>query len=151
MMTSEKTIVAYDDGSKLTKTVVIPDGGTPGDVKEELELSGEPYWALMGLVLVQLVLVTMVYGPIAAFLVELFPTHIRYTSMSLPYHIGNGIFGGLTPFVATSLFENSKTAATPGGDPLAGLWYPIAVAGITFIIGMIFLKNKKKEQVADSL
>ena len=151
MMTSEKTIVAYDDGSRLTKTVVIPNGGAPGDPKEELELSGEPYWALIGLVLVQLVLVTMVYGPIAAFLVELFPTHIRYTSMSLPYHIGNGIFGGLTPFVATALFENSKTTANPAGDPLAGLWYPIVVAAVTFCIGMIFLKNKKKEQVVDSL
>lgn len=151
MMTSEKTIVAYDDGSTLTKTIVIPDGGAPGDPKEELELSGEPYWALMALVLVQLVLVTMVYGPIAAFLVELFPTHIRYTSMSLPYHIGNGIFGGLTPFLATSLFESSKTASNPAGDPLAGLWYPIAVAAVTFVIGMIFLKDKKKEQVVDSL
>ncbi|MCD9018283.1 MFS transporter [Parachryseolinea silvisoli] len=151
MMTSEKTIVAYDDGSRLTKTVLLPDGGAPGDPKEELELSGEPYWALIGLVLVQLVLVTMVYGPIAAFLVELFPTHIRYTSMSLPYHIGNGIFGGLTPFVATSLFENSKTTANPAGDPLAGLWYPIVVAAVTFCIGMIFLKNKKNEQVVDSL
>jgi hypothetical protein len=85
----------------------------------------------------------MVYGPIAAFLVELFPTKIRYTSMSLPYHIGNGIFGGLTPFIAVYLTTKSN------GDPFAGLWYPIGVAAISFIIGMIFLSNKKKGEVME--
>jgi hypothetical protein len=89
----------------------------------------------------------MVYGPIAAFLVELFPTKIRYTSMSLPYHIGNGVFGGLTPYIATRLYEGSKSSALPDGDPFAGLLYPIIVAGICFIIGMIFLSNKKKNDV----
>ncbi len=93
-------------------------------------------------------MVTMVYGPIAAFLVELFPTKIRYTSMSLPYHIGNGIFGGLTPFIATSLYEASKKS-TPGGDPFAGLWYPIGVAAICFVIGMIFLSNRKVADVVE--
>jgi MHS family proline/betaine transporter-like MFS transporter len=63
--------------------------------------------------------------------------------MSLPYHIGNGVFGGLTPFIATSLFIASKTEANPAGDPFAGLWYPIGIAAITLIIGMIFLSNKK--------
>jgi MHS family proline/betaine transporter-like MFS transporter len=104
---------------------------------------------MIGLVLIQLVLVTMVYGPIAAFLVELFPTRIRYTSMSLPYHIGNGIFGGLTPFIATALYEGSKSENNPSGDPFAGLWYPIIVAAICFIIGMIFLSNKKVADVGD--
>ena len=104
---------------------------------------------MVGLVLIQVVLVTMVYGPIAAFLVELFPTKIRYTSMSLPYHIGNGIFGGLVPFIATSLYESSKTDTNPGGDPFAGLWYPIIVAGLCFIIGMITLKNRKIANVTD--
>jgi hypothetical protein len=74
---------------------------------------------LVILVFVLILFVTMVYGPIAAFLVELFPTKIRYTSMSLPYHIGNGVFGGLTPFIATMF-----TTIYPG-DPLVGLWYPI--------------------------
>ncbi len=146
----KKTIHVYDDGSNqiLTNTIIKKKAGERTvDDKKEITLSGEPYYALIGLVLVQLVLVTMVYGPIAAFLVELFPTRIRYTSMSLPYHIGNGIFGGLTPFVATILFENSKSDANPAGDPLAGLWYPIIVAAITFVVGMIFLSNKQKADV----
>jgi MFS family permease len=146
----KKTIHVYDDGSNqiLTNTIIKKKAGEKTvDDKKEITLSGEPYYALIGLVLVQLVLVTMVYGPIAAFLVELFPTRIRYTSMSLPYHIGNGIFGGLTPFVATILFENSKSDANPAGDPLAGLWYPIIVAAITFVVGMIFLSNKQKADV----
>lgn len=149
-VTVKKTIHVYDDGSNqiLTNTVIQKkEGERTVEDKKEVTLSGEPYYALIGLVLVQLVLVTMVYGPIAAFLVELFPTRIRYTSMSLPYHIGNGIFGGLTPFIATILFENSKTAETPAGDPLAGLWYPIIVAAITFVVGMIFLSNKPKADV----
>ena len=116
-------------------------------VKNEVTLGNVSYWNMIGLVLIQIVLVTMVYGPIAAFLVELFPTRIRYTSMSLPYHIGNGVFGGLTPFIATILYEASKTTANPSGDPFAGLWYPMGVAALCFIIGMIFLSNRKKADV----
>jgi len=82
------------------------------------------------------ILVTMVYGPIAAMLVELFPTRIRYTSMSLPYHIGNGWFGGLLPTTAFAM-----VAAT--GDIFYGLWYPVIVAAGTFVIGMIFIKETK--------
>ncbi|HVE52961.1 MAG TPA: MFS transporter, partial [Ramlibacter sp.] len=82
------------------------------------------------------ILVTMVYGPIAAMLVELFPTRIRYTSMSLPYHIGNGWFGGLLPTTAFAM-----VAAT--GDIYYGLWYPVIVAAGTFIIGMIFIRETK--------
>jgi hypothetical protein len=82
----------------------------------------------------------MVYGPIAAFLVELFPTSIRYTSMSLPYHIGNGIFGGLVPFIALLLTVSFN-------DPLVGLWYPIGVSAICLIIGVVFLSNKIPENV----
>ena len=80
--------------------------------------------------------VTMVYGPIAAALVELFPTHIRYTSMSLPYHIGNGWFGGFLPTTAFAI-----VAAT--GDIYSGLWYPIIVASATAVIGAIFLRESK--------
>ncbi len=82
------------------------------------------------------ILVTMVYGPIAAMLVELFPTRIRYTSMSLPYHIGNGWFGGLLPTTAFAIVAQT-------GDMYNGLWYPIIVAGATFVIGMIFVKETK--------
>ncbi len=81
-------------------------------------------------------LVTMVYGPIAAMLVELFPTRIRYTSMSLPYHIGNGWFGGLLPTTAFAIVAQT-------GNMYNGLWYPIIIAGMTFVIGMLFIKETK--------
>src|SRR5262249_1124454 len=94
-------------------------------------------WVMAELIIVIMVLyVTMVYGPIAAFLVEMFPTKIRYTSMSLPYHIGNGWFGGMLPLLATAV-----VAAT--GDIYAGLWYPIGVAVMTLVIGAIFLRDTK--------
>jgi MFS family permease len=115
----------------------------------EITLSQDAFWWMVGLVLIQVVYVTMVYGPIAAFLVELFPTRIRYTSMSLPYHVGNGIFGGLVPLVATWLFEASKSEANPSGDPLVGLWYPIGIAAFTFVIGLFFLNNKPKGEVLE--
>lgn len=82
------------------------------------------------------ILVTMVYGPIAAMLVEMFPTRIRYTSMSLPYHIGNGWFGGLLPTTAFAIVAQT-------GNMYNGLWYPIIVAGMTFVIGMLFIKETK--------
>ena len=85
-------------------------------------------------------LVTMVYGPIAAALVELFPTRIRYSAMSLPYHIGNGWFGGLLPPIAVAL-----VAAT--GNIYAGLWYPIAIAAMTFIVGLIFVPETKNVDI----
>ena len=94
-------------------------------------------WFMAELILVIMVIyVTMVYGPIAAFLVEMFPTKIRYTSMSLPYHIGNGWFGGMLPLLATAI-----VAAT--GDIYAGLWYPIGVAVMTLIVGSLFLRDTK--------
>jgi MFS family permease len=94
------------------------------------------YWKLVGIVFILILYVTMVYGPIAAFLVELFPTRIRYTSMSLPYHVGNGVFGGLTPFIATLL-----TTIRPG-DPLIGLWYPIAIAAVCLVIGALYITER---------
>ena len=84
--------------------------------------------------------VTMVYGPIAAFLVELFPTRIRYTSMSLPYHIGNGWFGGFLPTISFAL-----VAAT--GNIYYGLWYPIVIALMTFVIGSLFLRETYKADI----
>jgi hypothetical protein len=89
---------------------------------------------LILLVFIQVIYVTMVYGPIAAYLVEAFPAKIRYTSFSLPYHIGNGIFGGLVPLVGLSV-----CAAT--GNIYAGLWYPMVVAAMTFVVGSILLKE----------
>lgn len=91
-------------------------------------------FVLAGCVFLQVMYVTMVYGPIAAFLVELFPTNIRYTSMSLPYHIGNGVFGGLVPIIGLSLIEKT-------GNNFAGLWYPMAVAGTCFVIGSLLVRE----------
>jgi hypothetical protein len=106
-------------------------------------LSTPTYWKFVALVFVMILFVTMVYGPIAAFLVEMFPTKIRYTSMSLPYHIGNGVFGGLVPFIGLLL----TTSFTK--DPLVGLWYPIGVAALCFLIGTIYLTNKIDKDVTD--
>ncbi|MDA9549260.1 major facilitator transporter [Bradyrhizobium sp. CCBAU 45321] len=92
--------------------------------------------AIIGLLFVLVLFVTMVYGPIAAMLVELFPTRIRYTSMSLPYHIGNGWFGGLLPATAFAIVAST-------GDIYAGLWYPIIFASITVVIGFLFLPETK--------
>jgi hypothetical protein len=98
-------------------------------------------WVMTEVILVIMVLyVTMVYGPIAAFLVELFPTNIRYTSMSLPYHIGNGWFGGMLPLTATAM-----VAAT--GDIYYGLWYPIVVAVMSLVIGTLFLSETKDRDI----
>jgi MFS family permease len=92
--------------------------------------------AIIGLLFILVIFVTMVYGPIAAMLVELFPTKIRYTSMSLPYHIGNGWFGGLLPATAFAIVAST-------GDIYAGLWYPIVFATITAIVGFFFLPETK--------
>jgi len=105
-----------------------------------LTVAADPAKMNKGMVLLLLVflviLVTMVYGPIAAMLVEMFPTRIRYTSMSVPYHVGNGWFGGLLPTTAFAM-----VAAT--GDIYYGLWYPVIVAAATFVIGMIFIRETK--------
>jgi len=118
-------------------------------LKMEKILGQNDYWVFIFLIFFQVLLVTMVYGPIAAFLVELFPTQIRYTSMSLPYHIGNGVFGGLVPFISTLIIEYTKTPENPGGTPLAGLWYPMAVATVCLIIGSLYLTNHVDRTVRD--
>ena len=105
------------------------------------KVGAETYLKFIFLVWVMIIFVTMAYGPIAAFLVELFPAKIRYTSMSLPYHIGNGVFGGLVPFIATLL------ATTFDNNPLVGLWYPIGVAALCVIIGALYLTNKNNTTI----
>ncbi len=109
------------------------------------------------LIFAQVMFVTMVYGPIAAFLVELFPTRIRYTSMSLPYHIGNGVFGGLTPFIATALA--AAAAKSPdawfsrlaGGPMFVGLLYPIAIASMTLIVGVLLVRERRGVRIDDGV
>lgn len=132
------TISIFTDGTQLKTTVTQPDTAVPPVTKKEVILNESSKWKMIGLITVMVLFVTMVYGPIAAFLVELFPTRIRYTSMSLPYHIGNGVFGGLVPFVALLI------TTLPGTDYLSGLWYPIGAALLSFIIGLIYLKDKTK-------
>lgn len=153
---------AFEDGTtyKEIKTVTLNNGAVDMkdekpvvDVKKTVTISDSDKWYLVLMVFIQMLFVTMVYGPVAAFLVEMFPVKIRYTSMSLPYHIGNGIFGGLLPAIATFLVTNAKglndkakeagLEIMPVEKPyLEGLWYPIIIAGICFVIGTIYLDSK---------
>lgn len=126
LVTETTRVYSYTDGSILKAT----------DNKKELTVSSLNAAWLVLLIFVQVLFVTMVYAPIAAFLVELFPTRIRYTSMSLPYHIGNGVFGGLLPTISTILVTNT-------GNHLAGLIYPIGIALICFVVGLFTLKDRK--------
>ena len=129
-----KTDTLYAEAGKVT---------LKPDIKTSKLLNDENYRMMILIVFVMIIYVTMVYGPIAAFLVELFPTKIRYTSMSLPYHVGNGVFGGLTPFIATLL----TTIYT--GDKLVGLYYPIIIAGVCLFIGALYITNKVNRNIND--
>lgn len=144
---------SYTDGTETTVTrKVLLDNGVPkvidGKVQEEIKtlvrINDEDKQHLIWMVFIQVLFVTMVYAPIAAFLVEMFPTKIRYTSMSLPYHIGNGVFGGLLPAVATYLATTAKTSGNAQWY-LEGLWYPIGVAAVSLVIGVLYLNSKDKE------
>jgi MFS family permease len=117
-----------------TLTPLTTDPADPNKLVPAKEASNPNVPLLVLLVFIQVLYVTMVYGPIAAYLVEAFPAKIRYTSFSLPYHIGNGVFGGLVPLIGLSV-----CAAT--GNIYSGLWYPMIVASMTFIIGSIALKE----------
>lgn len=131
-MVYTKTDTAYSDIGKHTLKPVIAISKT---------LSSGDYWKMVGIVFILILYVTLVYGPIAAFLVELFPTKIRYTSMSLPYHIGNGVFGGLTPFIATlltTIYVDNK---------IVGLMYPIVIATVCLVIGAIYINNRIDPEV----
>jgi MFS family permease len=107
-------------------------------------LSSPIAWKLILLVFIQVFFVTMVYGPIAAYLVEAFPARIRYTSLSLPYHIGNGVFGGLLPVIGLWVVERT-------GNIYAGLYYPIIIATVTFIVGSLLLKETKHTLIWDEV
>lgn len=143
-------ILSFADGKRFTETrsdtsFAYADSATKAGAVAYTNKHLDPgtYWKFIGLVFILILYVTMVYGPIAAFLVELFPTKIRYTSMSLPYHIGNGVFGGLVPFIGLLL------TTTYPGDPLVGLWYPIGVAALCLLIGTFYLRNKIDKNVND--
>ncbi|MGH9038319.1 MAG: hypothetical protein ACRD0O_21395, partial [Acidimicrobiia bacterium] len=107
--------------------------------------ASDPNYALLVLlVFIQMIFVCMVYGPMAAFLVEAFPAKVRYTSLSLPYHIGNGVFGGLVPI--TGLYVCAATKSL-----YAGLIYPITIAAITFIVGSLVMKETRDVRIWDEL
>jgi MFS family permease len=145
------TTKAYTDGTTVEEIktihfeagkVMLDDKGKDKiETKITKKINDSDKWFLVLMVFIQVIFVTMVYGPIAAFLVEMFPVKIRYTSMSLPYHVGNGIFGGLLPAISTYFVTTAKDA----GDAefyLEGLWYPIGIAAVCFIIGMIYIDRK---------
>jgi hypothetical protein len=128
-----------------TDTLYSAEGRTTvkPDIKLSKQLSQSDYWMMVGIIFIMIIYVTMVYGPIAAFLVEMFPTKIRYTSMSLPYHIGNGIFGGLTPFIALLL----TTIYT--GDKLVGSVLSDNCCGVCLLVGLLYLRSKIDPDVND--
>ena len=148
---SLRTVVSkifYADGMTMIETkkdTLYTVGKTTikPDIKISKVVGNGDYWKIVFFVFIMIFYVTMVYGPIAAFLVELFPTKIRYTSMSLPYHIGNGVFGGLTPFIATLL----TTIYT--NDKLVGLMYPIIIAAVCLVIGTLYITNRIDPEIDD--
>ena len=145
------TTKAYTDGTAVEeiktkhfengKLMVDDKGKDKIETKVTKKINSGDMWFLVLMVFVQVIFVTMVYGPIAAFLVEMFPVKIRYTSMSLPYHVGNGIFGGLLPAISTYFVTTAKDAGNPEFY-LEGLWYPIGIAAVCFVIGMIYIDRK---------
>lgn len=141
----ETVIESYSSKGLPADEAKAKDAAFKKAVREALNAAGYPAKAdpaavnlpaVLALLVVLVIYVTMVYGPIAAMLVEMFPTRIRYTSMSLPYHIGNGWFGGLLPTISFALVAQN-------GNIYYGLWYPIAIAAMTFVIGMLFVRETK--------
>jgi len=128
---SAKAIAAFKkDVADALKAAGYPPKAAP------IAFMGGQWWSIVAILTILVIYVTMVYGPIAAMLVELFPTRIRYTSMSLPYHIGNGWFGGLLPSVTFAM-------VAANGNMYYGLWYPIVIAAVCFVIGLLFVKETK--------
>jgi len=141
----DKEIQGYSSKGLSADEAKAKDVAFKKDIREALDAAGYPRTAdkdkmnipmIIALLTILVIYVTMVYGPIAAYLVELFPTRIRYTSMSLPYHIGNGWFGGLMPTISFALVAQN-------GNIYYGLWYPIIIASATLVIGSLFLKETK--------
>jgi MFS family permease len=145
----DKVINGYDATSLSKEEAAAKDAAFKKELGDAVKAAGYPTKAdpaqinkpmVIALLFLLVIYVTMVYGPIAAYLVELFPTKIRYTSMSLPYHIGNGWFGGLLPTTAFALVAYK-------GDIYYGLWYPIIIALLTFVIGLLFVRETKDRNI----
>jgi len=145
----DKVITGYDATNLPKEEVAAKDAAFKKELGDAIKAAGYPTKAdptqinkpmVLALLTLLVIYVTMVYGPIAAMLVEMFPTRIRYTSMSLPYHIGNGWFGGLLPTTAFALVAYK-------GDIYYGLWYPIIIALLTFVIGLLFVRETKDRDI----
>jgi hypothetical protein len=142
-------IVAVDGSSKNKTTgaielAALTQDPTTGQLVPATKAANPNFFMLSLLVFAQLIFVCMVYGPIAAYLVEAFPAKIRYTSLSLPYHIGNGVFGGLLPLIGLYTCAQS-------GNIYAGLIYPMIVASITFVVGSLFLPETRHVKIWEEL
>ena len=153
--------VTYYPIYQMMHTFANPQPGVDALTGKAIMVASHPNLVgLTAMVFIQIVYVTMVYGPIAAFLVEYFPARIRYTSLSLPYHLGNGEFGGWLPYVATAIVAASAPAGllaflnpggTPGGNIFAGLIYPIAIALMTVVIGGLFVRETFRNRIWDEV
>jgi hypothetical protein len=138
-LNSEGKKIIPQDKAKLPASVKALKAGT-----SVLPKKTPNFPLLVFFIFLQMVFVTMVYGPIAAYLVEAFPAKVRYTSLSLPYHLGNGIFGGLLPLIGIYITASTRNL-------YAGLYYPIGVASITFIVGSFLLKETHATKIWDEL
>jgi hypothetical protein len=135
---------AKDKATGAIKLTAMTTDAQTGALVPAKEASAPNVPKLIFLVFIQVIYVCMIYGPIAAYLVEAFPAKIRYTSLSLPYHIGNGVFGGLLPLIGLW-----TCAAT--GNIYAGLYYPMIVAGLTFVVGSLLLKETHGTRIWDEV
>jgi len=144
------TLRFYTDGTSCQeiKREVISAGkaGRP-EILTSIKLDDSNKWKLIFLIFAMMLVFTMAYGPLAAFIVEMFPLRIRYTSMSLPYHLGNGVFGGSTLVIATYLIGKAKVAHV-ANYYLAGLNYPIVLMSVCLVIGLIYVKENKEGKIA---
>jgi len=145
----DKVLTSYDASGLSKEDAAAKDKAFSKELADDIKAAGYPTKAdpdqmnkpmVLLLLFILVIYVTMVYGPVAAALVEMFPTRIRYTSMSMPYHIGNGWFGGLLPTTAFALVAYK-------GDIYYGLWYPIVIALATFVIGLLFVKESKDNNI----
>jgi MFS family permease len=134
--------ISYDHGNTV-RTFTDGSVETISDNGSKIHISPAGQWQMIGLIFCLISFVSMAYGPIAAFLVELFPIKIRYTSMSFPYHIGNGIFGGLMPAIATFLVTTANNDVSISKPYLEGLNYPIAMISVCLIIGLVYMQDAK--------
>lgn len=134
--------ISFDHGNTV-RTFTDGSVETISDQGSKIHISPAGQWQMIGLIFCLISFVSMAYGPIAAFLVELFPIKIRYTSMSFPYHIGNGIFGGLMPAIATFLVTTANNDVSISKPYLEGLNYPIAMISVCLIIGLVYMQDAK--------